>query len=180
MLLRCPNTLWRHCTLFLCHWGRPLASGHPTGGSKDHSNSHRGSAGKSSPGEVFPFLFSLFFHFIYSPGRHRARILSFSRWLLWWSHCVHPHRWRRSESVSILQHYQAVCGENPSWKLFEATHLSLLQGDLSLLLTANKDSATSEHPVARPHLMRKGCWEITYSIFNHTLELLAKYTRTKI
>ncbi len=126
-----------------------------------------------------PSLLSVF-RFIYSPGRHRARILCFSRWLLWWSHCVHPHRWRKSESVSILQHYQAVSGENPSWKLFKATHLSLLQGDLPLLLTANKDSATSEHPVARPHLMRKGCWEITYSIFNHSLELLAKYTRTKI
>jgi len=63
-------------------------------------------------------------------------------------------------------------------QLLKCTHLSLFQGDLPLFLTANKGSVTSEHPVACPHLMCKGCREKTYSIFNNTLELLVRYTRT--
>lgn len=65
-------------------------------------------------------------------------------------------------------------------QLLKHTHLSLFQGNLPLFLTANKGSVTSEHPIACPYLMRKGCREKTYSIFNHTLELLVRYTRTNI
>lgn len=78
-----------------------------------------GSAGVIALESLFFFnhFFSPFFHFIYSPGRHRERILSFFHWLLWWSHYVHPHCWHKSESVLIQQRYPSVCGRNPSYKL---------------------------------------------------------------
>lgn len=41
---------------------------------------------------LFYFTIECSLNLIYSPGRHRAHILSFFHWLLWWSHCVRFHR----------------------------------------------------------------------------------------
>lgn len=80
-------------------------------------NSHRGSA-RAMTLESSLVLHNLLIYFhirlhldiIYSPGHHRARILSSSHSLHWWSHCFHPHCWHKSENRNRpLWWYKRVC-----------------------------------------------------------------------
>lgn len=187
MQLRCPNTLWSQCTFFLCHWGRQgLEQGCSDPSWKPCSvcSPYRWQEAvlESSPWKVSfslttPFLFSVFSFHKFSRTSQGTNPLFFPLATLMKPLCS------SSLLTQIWKCVDRAALSSCLWQEFKlemtkkCTHLSLFQGDLPLFLTANKGSVTSEHPVACPHLMRKGCREKTYSIFNHTLELLVRYTR---